>query len=255
MKGVVFAVLVACACTDDATTLRFRPMASSDAASFVPPGDASSAPDPAAHASASTGMATGGTSASGAGGAHSEPPDASPVAIDARVPSSGGAPMLADAATPNDDATSPHCAVRHVFYADTDADGFGDAALAFVDCDAPAGTNWSSKAGDCDDRDARVHPAQTTYFGESYTAPNGHESFDYDCSGDEERDPAALLAPTDCALLAVGSCGGSGYLPTSRSGAGLDGLCGSTQVATCTANTLVLCARVTAKAPIPAGCR
>jgi hypothetical protein len=57
------------------------------------------------------------------------------------------------------------------FYADTDADGYGDAAAATVACDTPSG--HVSDATDCDDAAASVHPGATEVC----------NSVDDDCDG------------------------------------------------------------------------
>jgi hypothetical protein len=159
-----------------------------------------------------------------------------------------------DAGMPAPDAAPP-CTTRLVWYADDDHDGFGDRARLVVACMKPANGSWVPNSDDCDDADARVHPGQTAYFGAPYTAPSGDDSFDYDCSGTEDADPSLAPAPADCSLLAIGSCGGSGYLPTSRAGAGTAPWCGSVQTLTCSVDTLVLCAPTKAVTGKAFGCR
>lgn len=94
--------------------------------------------------------------------------------------------------------------------------------------------------GDCNDDDDRVSPEPTPndYQPSAYTAPSGSESFDYDCSGTEESDPTQLGAAPDCSLLTLNCAGRRGYLPTGRSGAGINPLCGSTTVRLCVAAAL-----------------
>ncbi len=58
-----------------------------------------------------------------------------------------------------------------VWYADTDEDGFGDAASATTDCEAPADT--VSDAADCDDTDGAVFPG----------AAEACDTLDNDCDG------------------------------------------------------------------------
>jgi hypothetical protein len=123
-----------------------------------------------------------------------------------------------------------------------------------VGCVAPASKGWVTNADDCDDGDGRVYPGQTTYFDMPYKAAGNIDSFDYDCSGDEAPDPSQHAAPSTCAVLSLGTCGGSGYLPTARVGRGVSPLCGSVQTSTCTP-TLVLCEAVTATVNEVARCR
>jgi hypothetical protein len=64
------------------------------------------------------------------------------------------------------------------WYADTDADGYGDAATATMACDAPAGT--VADATDCDDTDGDVNPG-------AFEACNG---IDDNCDGAIDEDGA-----------------------------------------------------------------
>ncbi|MDG1478533.1 MAG: MopE-related protein [Myxococcota bacterium] len=66
---------------------------------------------------------------------------------------------------------------RMTWYADDDADGFGDASAATEDCSAPTG--HQSDSSDCDDTDADVYPGadETPYDG-----------VDQDCDGDDLTD-------------------------------------------------------------------
>jgi hypothetical protein len=160
-----------------------------------------------------------------------------------------------DASAPTLDAGT--CEHRTVWYGDADGDGFGDPAKVFVACTKPASGNWVDFDGDCDDRDARVHPHQTSYFVTAYRTVGGAESFDYDCSGMEDGDPSQAIAPASCGLLSLTLCGGSGYSATSRTGLGVDAHCGSTMQTTCVASVagLLVCQSVTATAGNPYGCR
>ena len=47
------------------------------------------------------------------------------------------------------------------FYADADADGYGDPSAEILACEAPTGAVTLDQATDCDDDDDRVHPAAT----------------------------------------------------------------------------------------------
>ncbi|HEX3597273.1 MAG TPA: hypothetical protein VHU80_19325 [Polyangiaceae bacterium] len=192
------------------------------------------------------------------GGATAARSDAgfSGAASDGAVGAGGGLDAeVGEADAASNDAGPPTCATRSVWYADGDGDGHGSAATAVVGCSKPSATGWSTTSDDCDDADARVHPGQTVYFGVPYATASG-DSYDFDCSGVEEPDPSAPLAPASCALVGVGdTCGGSGYLATKRTGAGKSPLCGSAQKSTCEAMTLVLCGPVTTAADAPFGCR
>ena len=65
------------------------------------------------------------------------------------------------------------------WYADTDADGYGDATVATVSCTAPTG--YVSSFSDCDDDIAAVNPAATEYC----------NRIDDDCDGTVDEDDAA----------------------------------------------------------------
>jgi hypothetical protein len=76
------------------------------------------------------------------------------------------------------------------WYADADADGYGDPATGSVSCEQPSGT--SSDDSDCDDADAAVNPGATELC-------NG---IDDDCDGlldddDSPADPSAWYADSD----------------------------------------------------------
>jgi hypothetical protein len=217
-------------------------------------------PDAAALADSGTGGASGdatieqggtrnnGGSPSANGGADvREVPDGAPV-VNGRDSGSSTRDSGADAA-------SDICAHRTPWYADGDADGYGNAAAVVVACARPTGGRWVAVAGDCDDHDARVHPGQVSYFGTPYTSA-GAVSFDYDCSGQEDADPLQSPAPASCGLLSLTLCGGSGYTPTARTGQNVNPLCGSTSKNTCQAAVAVLlCETVTETATEPFRCK
>jgi hypothetical protein len=71
------------------------------------------------------------------------------------------------------------------FYADLDADGYGDAGNTWSACEAPSG--FVSDATDCDDDDASVYPG----------APEICDGKDSDCDGEVGE----LLVPTDFSTL------------------------------------------------------
>jgi len=65
---------------------------------------------------------------------------------------------------------------RSTWFADSDADGFGDAAASTLSCDAPSG--YLADATDCDDSSAAVSP----------DAEEVCDGIDNDCSGDADSD-------------------------------------------------------------------
>ena len=69
---------------------------------------------------------------------------------------------------------------RSTWYADTDGDGFGDAATTSLSCEAPSG--YIGSAGDCDDEASAVHPDATEVC----------DGIDNDCSGDADSDATDL---------------------------------------------------------------
>jgi len=75
------------------------------------------------------------------------------------------------------------------WYADADADGFGDADQTIAACDPPEG--FAAEAGDCDDADPEVHPA----------AEEICDGIDNDCDGTidgpESVDASTWYADTD----------------------------------------------------------
>ena len=115
--------------------------------------------------------------------------------------------------------------------------------------------NARTVAGDCADDNALVHPGQATYFGTPYRV-SGKDSFDYDCSGVEDGDPALMIGPKDCGLLALALCGGQGYAPTGRAFP-LNGYCGSGVWTTCgtVLLDLLVCTATNVSREPPYGCR
>jgi hypothetical protein len=131
-----------------------------------------------------------------------------------------------------------------VYYQDLDVDGFGNQAGTLV-----AGTARTACAGlpppgfvadntDCDDGDANVHPGQPAYFGGT---SKGTGTFDYNCSGANEREfpeyPGAackFCGPVGACASTTATCtaaGAQAYLACAE-GTILCGLVGST-IKTC----------------------
>jgi hypothetical protein len=134
-----------------------------------------------------------------------------------------------DASKPPD-SEDAGCASPHAYYRDADGDGFGsDVSKQF--CGAPV-AGWVTMSGDCDDAEKSVFPGQTAYFGTPYSK-SGIDSFDYDCSGREEPDPATAGAAPDCPALELLLCTGAGFATSGRTGTGVDPTCGSAELLTC----------------------
>jgi hypothetical protein len=69
------------------------------------------------------------------------------------------------------------------WYADTDADGFGDAANTDIDCDQPSG--YTDDSTDCDDTDGDTYPGAEEWC-------DGHDD---DCDGTTDEDDAMDSIP------------------------------------------------------------
>ncbi len=154
---------------------------------------------------------------------------------------SGGTPPPPGATTPPPPGAPPPppppgCTNPRTYYEDTDGDGFGGTTTKQA-CTSP-GDGWVTKGGDCDDGDPSVFPGQSKYFASAYTSSaTGLDSFDYNCSTHEEEQPPGYKAASMCtAGLTIGTCTGDGYLPSDARPAapGIDRICGSTKVQTCT---------------------
>lgn len=143
----------------------------------------------------------------------------------------GGATGGTGGATGGAGGTVDAC-VPITWFKDDDNDDYGRSTSTTTSCDAPAG-NWATHGGDCNDDLDAVHPGQETHQPEPFSTSGSSTSYDYDCSGSETADPSQLGAAPNCGLLALGNCGGSGYLPTNRAGAGQNPLCGSNKVQSC----------------------
>jgi hypothetical protein len=122
------------------------------------------------------------------------------------------------------------------WFPDGDGDGYGRSSGQVTACTAPTSGTWVTQGGDCDDDNVAVNPGQTSYEPEGYTTSGSTESFDYDCSGGETVDPTQEgTAPACTNILA---CSGSGFQPTTRTGSGVNPLCGSKKHVTCASGTL-----------------
>jgi hypothetical protein len=162
-------------------------------------------------------------------------------------PSEAGSGGLGGAEPGNGDSagSAGDCTVV-AWFPDTDGDGFGRASGQVMSCAPPAKTAWAIKAGDCDDDNKAVFPKEIDFEASGYTATSNGISFDYDCSNQEESDPSQLGAAPACNIIL--NCTGSGFANTDRSGPGVNPLCGSKSLVTCTKMGLS-CVAVTSVVP------
>lgn len=186
--------------------------------------------------------------------ANMEPDEAGPVIEDSSVtpPRDSGTPGKPDSGVPTDagqgDGAVPCTPVT--WYADDDGDGEGNSAKTTKACLKPAG-KWVDHGGDCSDADARAKHGQTTYYGTPYKNAAGQDSFDFDCSGQEEPWAGQPLAAATCNQL---DCKGTGYAKTARTGTGVYAYCGSLTQTTCKLS-LLICSPSNAVTTEPFLCR
>jgi hypothetical protein len=133
------------------------------------------------------------------------------------------------------------CSEPIVYYKDADGDGFGVSTETTITC-TPPGSHWSVLTGDCRDDLSNVKPYSVNspdppvYSCVGYadnTKPQG-VSFDYDCTGTEDKDPSNAYGP-EPACSGPLDCTGVGYAAVNpaRTGTGIDPYCGSTSVKRC----------------------
>jgi hypothetical protein len=161
---------------------------------------------------------------SGAGGL----PEMSPASA-----GEGGADLSAAASA----GAAGECNAR-TWFPDADQDGFGRASGQVLACEPPAQGHWTTRAGDCNDDNVAVSPKEVEFKSSGYTASSAGISFDYDCSTHEDADPSQLGAAPACASLTILNCAGEGFANTARTGPGVNPLCGSTSLVTCTKSGL-----------------
>jgi hypothetical protein len=159
----------------------------------------------------------------------------SPTTMEAAVVDANG--VGSDAGVPDaapSEAGPMGCANGGQFwYPDGDNDGFGRSNESLRACTKPSGA-WVPQGGDCKDNNGDVHPEQLTYFEMGYVGGDGNESFDYDCSGSEDGNPGQRPLPTGCGILDLLTCEGTGYMSQPRTGPGVNPVCGSDKIGTCT---------------------
>lgn len=139
-----------------------------------------------------------------------------------------GVSNVEDSGTVDVELPDADCATPATYYLDTDADGFGRDDTQAPGCELPKG--WATQGGDCADDVSSAFPGQTAFFAEGYAVGSG-TSFDFDCDGGESGDTSQADVAPDCSDD-VG-CDAEGYLETSRSGAGVNPICGSDQLRSC----------------------
>jgi hypothetical protein len=81
------------------------------------------------------------------------------------------------------------CEPQTAYYADADKDGHGATGSVKVGDACVVPTGFTALADDCNDNNDKVFPGQTAYFDSPYTA-GAVQSFDYDCNGVEDLNPA-----------------------------------------------------------------
>jgi hypothetical protein len=124
------------------------------------------------------------------------------------------------------------------WFPDGDGDHFGRSSGQVVACDPPTSGVWVAKGGDCDDDNPAVFPTEVTPEPQGYTTSSSVLSFDYNCSGIEEADPTAKGLAPNCPALGYLNCAGVGFQGTDRSGPGVNPVCGSKTLVTCTKSAL-----------------
>jgi hypothetical protein len=160
----------------------------------------------------------------------------------------GGSEDDFDAGPPELVDGGPDGCVPTTLFRDDDRDTYGVVAGPGYGCPQ---RGWATRAGDCRDDLAIVHPDQDRFFGEGFvdqTKP-GNISFDYDCSNLEEPSPNNndnAVPPDVCPALGL-TCQGSGFLAANsppRTGSGADQRCGSVMRRNCQVEGILGCTAV-----------
>jgi len=110
-------------------------------------------------------------------------------------------------------------------YVDADGDGYAKNDGSILACTCPTGhlaTAPTSGTADCNDDNPNVHPGVTTFYDTPYCVGAGcaTKSFDYDCSGVEEKKETNLF--TACSSFLSG-CSGAGWAGTAAPACGAAG--------------------------------
>lgn len=122
-------------------------------------------------------------------------------------------------------------------YVDADGDGYAKNEGSMLACTCPPGYRDvapTSATVDCNDDNPNVHPGVTTFSETPYCVGAGcaTKSFDYDCSGSEEKKDATVF--TACSSFLSG-CTGAGWAGAAPAcGAAADYTTCATGVAVCT---------------------
>jgi hypothetical protein len=114
------------------------------------------------------------------------------------------------------------------WYCDGDQDGYGDPNVSEIACDPPAGGDakcpgpYLASENDCGPGDAAAHPDQMAFFGVPVLPPAPSPAFDYNCDGQEEKDPSQLYNGGMNLNCGFNDC----FSPTSPRGFGPNAQCG-----------------------------
>jgi hypothetical protein len=131
-------------------------------------------------------------------------------------------------------ADAAPCETPTAWYRDSDGDLVGDDKDVVWSCVSLPGR--VTTPGDCRDDVFEVHAGQTQYFPKGFSLKgSGKTSFDYDCDGSELPDNSQFGVQPKCSGVGIINCAGAGFVPTTRTGSGVNALCGSTALITCVA--------------------
>jgi hypothetical protein len=127
----------------------------------------------------------------------------------------------------------------HDFYYDSDGDTYGVRGATQCWCEDGSWPYTGLDSTDCYDSNANAHPGQTAYF----TADRGDGSWDYNCSGSNEREYTAVSGGCAWDTLSITcECNGEGWeraVPACGDAGLWIGDCGATYDALCYALCLM----------------